>query len=352
MLILNDIHIGFSRVNGTTPATQEALRTYLLAQLTETLTTTTETHVCVNGDLFDSFEVTNRDLIAAYAAFSTYLWKSENKLTLVAGNHDHSAKGEKVSAFQVLCRVLKDHYLDQIQLVMVDSWGEIESGVWAIAHYSSQDLFTKGMEELLGAISPGADILIHANYDNNFVTSSDHSLNVSSDMAKRFADAGATLYFAHEHQAREALAGQVVVFGNQWPTSIIDCLGNDTKYCHILKQGTLTRVKTWTRLDPGHGYAEIDWRTLDQGDAQGFIRVVGEAKAAEASDVINAIAKFRQKSTAFVITNNVKVEGMVEAEALPASFEAAKRFDVTEYIRKHLTVDEMKQVEELMGEES
>ena len=33
MLILNDLHIGFRRVGGTTPASQEALRTYLFDNL-------------------------------------------------------------------------------------------------------------------------------------------------------------------------------------------------------------------------------------------------------------------------------------------------------------------------------
>lgn len=350
MLILNDIHIGFQRSAGTSPQSQTALREYLFDRLDSTLAESTEDHLLILGDLFDSFEISTRDLIQTYLLLAG--WAATRRLTLVAGNHDHSPKGDRSSSFQLLCTVLLKEYPDNVKVVGIDEYAVVAENCIALAHCANQDIFNMKLDEILANHST-CDLLLHANYHNNFAVESDHSLNVSEDQALAFKAKGFTLIFAHEHQARTALNGTVVILGNQWPTSVADCLNNNDKACHRLGDEVLLRKVTWAGGNDEHApFSYVNWRELGETDLakSGFIRVTGEASRTEAADVINAIAKFRSRSAAFVITNAVKVEGVVEVQELPDQFEAAKKFDVMDFISKHLTDAEMSMVKELAKE--
>jgi UDP-2,3-diacylglucosamine pyrophosphatase LpxH len=346
MLILNDLHLGVSRKAGTTHQSAEALRGYLFDSLNKVLCETDEEHLVVLGDLFDDFTVSARDWLEAYNILVQ--WCSEGKVvTFVAGNHDNSARGDKVSSFTMLSEVLLNTFSTRVWIRDIGQAGRINDDVYAIAHCANQDLFNIELNKALGLRM--THLLLHANYHNNFAVESDHSLNVSMEQAAEFANKGVTLVFAHVHQACEDLGGKVVVLGNQFPSSISDCLGNDAKYAHILKDGVLTKVKTWDRDQEG-GFVEVDWANLSNttviGD--GFVRVVGRATAAQASDVINAIAAFRQRSDAFVVSNGVHVEGIAEIGDLPASFEVAKAFDTLAFIRGELEPAEVEAVNKLL----
>jgi metallophosphoesterase superfamily enzyme len=354
MLLLNDVHLGVKRNGGTTPTSRENLRSYLFASFERALNTTDQHHACILGDLFDQFEVDGRDWVQCYLILQTWLSASDHvparRLTLVAGNHDWSPKGTRISSFEILCRVLKEQFGDQVAVINIDECVLVhdEPATIAVAHCSNQDIFEQKLGEVMAVVKPGTRILLHANYDNNFAVESDHSLNVSADQAKVFVSRGATLYFAHEHQARTELGGSVVVFGNQWPTSIADCLNNDFKYLHVLS-GSVDRIMTWARSDDlcdGTsaagicGYGEVDWRNLGEGDVDPdgaqFIKIVGTASANEASNCLSAISKFRNRCSAFVMTNGVKIEGVLDNEALPEAFEATKAFDVMAFINSNL----------------
>jgi metallophosphoesterase superfamily enzyme len=355
MLILNDIHLGFFRAGGTTIASREAARDYLHTSLQKTLDETTETHLVIAGDLFDDFEVTGRDWMAAFCIL--YGWiNGGGELTLIAGNHDHSPKANKVSAFEMLCQVLKQQSPDSVHVVPVDSIQWIATNVVAVAHCSNQDIFDLKLKEVLDTVNSQGDfVILHANFDNNFAAQSDHSLNVSRAVAHQFAEKKVRLLFAHEHQAKVDIGGNVYVMGNQWPTSVADCLGNDNKFAHIITGDVIHSFETWNR-DSDAGYEEVPWQNLsdmpeltalEQRNTK-FVKVIGEATANQASEVMNAIAKFRQKSSAFVVTNGVKVDGIVAVEDLPDTFEAAKAFDIIDFIKKHLDVREFAVVCELM----
>lgn len=347
ILILNDIHLGVNRSGGTTPASREALRNYLFSSFEGILNDTTESHVCILGDLFDQFEVDPRDWLQCFMVLQDFCSRG-GKITLVAGNHDTSPKALRVSSFEMLCKVLVEQFgTDRVQIAGINVMRKVEPGIWALAHCENQDTFNRMLEQMLSDVVAGDRVLLHANFDNNFAAQSDHSLNVSREQAKAFASKGATLYFAHEHQAREALGGSVVVFGNQWPTSIADCLGGDMKFAHIFNGGC-TEFCTWTAAT---SYDEIDWRDLAAVDVDflQFIKVVGTASANEAGDCINAISKFRSKSAAFVITNGVHIEGVAANEDLPESFEATKAFDVLEFLYSNLDEAQTVAVKKLMG---
>lgn len=349
MLVLNDIHLGVERKGGTTPASQEGLRTYLFGSTRSLLEESTETVLLVLGDLFNEFEIAPRDWIDTYLMLAN--WALRKQLILVAGNHDWSPKGTKVSAFEMLCRVLKQEYDESVQVISIDQWQHISVNDIALAHCSNQDTFDIKVGEVLEECRAGTRVFLHANYHNNFAVESDHSLNVSEEMAKRFASKGATLYFAHEHQARTALGGSVVVLGNQWPSSISDCLNNDFKYAHVI-DGGVRKIETWSR-DCDMGFNEVSWRDLDQHvTTAGFIRIVGDAGTHEAGDVTSAIARFRTKAKALVISNATKVDGIAQQESLPETFEVAKRFDVMSFILDSMDNDRQREAIHQLSKEA
>lgn len=353
MLILNDLHLSVQRKSGTTPTSQEALRSYLFGSFQKAVAGSHETHLLILGDLFDEFEVAPRDWLDTYLVLSQ--WLSEGKrLTLVAGNHDHSPKAMRVSSFGMLAKVL-DEQSGNVNVISIDEFKYVAPHTAALAHCSNQTAFDTKLKGLLEDADLPQYLLLHANYNNEFAERGDHSLNVSVEQAEAFTSRGTTLVFAHEHQARSAFGGKVFVMGNQWPSSIADCQHNpgNTKFAHVLHDGRIDQIVTWS-ADEDAGYVDVPWHHLDQPIASNvkFVRVSGDATSAQAAEVITAIAKFRRESDAFVVSNAVRIDGIVETEELPASFEVAKTFDVMQYIRQHLDEAEIAVVEGLMQEQS
>lgn len=347
MLIINDVHIGFDRKGGTTPKSRETLRDYLFLSLETLLRETNDADVMILGDLFDQFEVPNRDFVQTLTLLVDQVIARDRRLILVAGNHDVSMKALKVSSFSMLCSVLSAVNSRLVKVVAIDEVAQVPGGL-AVAHCSNQDVFNLRLKEVTESLEDGQIVFLHANLDNKFAVESDHSLNVSEDMAKSLISRGATLVFAHEHQARRLYGGRAVVLGNQFCTSIADCLNNSEKFAHRLhSDGTLEKIRTWSRDGDVGGYREIDWRELTESNAD-FIKVVGEAASNEASEVINKLADFRKRSEAFVVTNAVKIEGVAAVESLPETFEAAKAFDVMEFLARQLSQEQMVAVNKLL----
>lgn len=342
--IINDIHLGVQRQAGTTPASQRALRELTFQRFAQLLEQCGEGQVLVAGDLFDDFVVATEDLLETYRIATGWLEANPDRsLVLVAGNHDHSPRESKVSSFTLLAEILKG--TGRVQCVGVDEYIiDRKEGYVALAHCSNQDVFNTKLDECLSQVSQGWHIFLHANLNNNFAVEKDHSLNVSLAQAFEFKKKGCKVVFAHEHQARTAQDGNVVVMGNQFPTSVSDCSGNDQKFFHRLDNGKLVREVFW---EADRDFVELDWQDLAHCPQVNFVRVRGAAKASQASDVINAVASLRRSSQALVITNAVKIEGVAEIEDLPANFEAARSFDVMEFIASQLDSEEMKLLQNL-----
>jgi UDP-2,3-diacylglucosamine pyrophosphatase LpxH len=315
LTILNDLHIGAQRAAGTTPLTAWQLRQYLNSEF-ERLVQEVDTDLCILGDLFDTGNVPMADVLAVWETLRAWLSKG-CRLYLVKGNHDDSRNTTVLSSFQFLCRLLSAEFGDQA--VEVSSPQLLaDHGAYVLCHVTNQDIFDQVL-----ATAPACDYwLIHANFNNSFAVQADHSLNVSLEQAMKAP--AKHLVFAHEHQARKGLNGKVFVAGNQFPSSVADCLGNEAKYLTRLAGSAPERVQTWNREG---NYAEQDWRAL-KDDGCKFIRVVGEASAAEAADVVSAISKFRNKAKALVITNAVKIEGTADGEQIQITLEQVKSFDV------------------------
>ena len=342
MIIINDLHLGVNRVSGTTPQSREDLRNYVFAEFDRLLHIADGHDLCILGDLFDAFEVAPRDWLEAYLLLAG--WCANNPdctLDLVAGNHDVSLKGSKVSSFETLATVLKQQF-DNVDVTGIDCTSKAYLGgfqIHVVAHHRNQELFDLTLAKVLEDCERGDYVLLHANYDNKFAEQADHSLNVSEAQALEFTKKGVSLVFAHEHQSRVEIphgtpadGGSVVCLGNQIPTSVADALGNNSKFYWSLDGNGLQKFEYW-KVGGDNGYQAIDWRDLNQGATGAkFIRVVGDAVNAEAAQVIDAIHRFRQKSNAFVITNAVKIEGIADIESLPEAFEASRKFDVMEFV--------------------
>lgn len=360
MLIISDSHFGVSRNGGTTPASKAALKEYLLEKYRDLLRSTDEDHLVVQGDLFDDFECDPSDWMGVYALMLDWVTSKSYsnlrgkrcRLTLISGNHDNSMRGDKVSAFTMLATILGNTFPDNVEVLDIGQSKYVEPGVYAIPHCANQDLFDL---ELKKALEQEPEwLLLHCNLNNTFAQRSDHSLDLSEEWANKFEEVGTRILMAHEHQAREVR--NVVVLGNQFSTSVSDCLGNDAKYAHTLVGGHLSKVETWSR-GGDDGYLEIDWRDLRSeweklgvSVPAGFVRIVGNASSAEAAQVMNAIATFRKAApaTLFVVTNAVVVEGIAEVDELPEKFRAAEKFDVLDFIRKQFETDEMAVIETLL----
>ncbi len=347
-LIINDTPLGVNRAAGTTQQTAAALRGYLQDKLQELMLGHTDHDIIINGDLFDAYIVAMADVLRFYITACMWLDTGEGDMTLGAGNHDLSKDDSRLSSFEFIARILVAQYPDRVRVVMQPT--DLGDRVCMIPHLANQDLFNLALVEAENL--KNGTILLHANYDNNFTAESDHSLNVSREQAKRLIDNGNRLIFGHEHQARVAFGGNLIVTGNQWPSSVADCLNNpgDEKHALIITEaGKISGVTTW---DGDKHFMEQAWDDLDIGrdEDYSFIRVVGKATAEQAGDVITSIAKFRNKSRAFVVSNAVKIEGAAEMSDLPSSIETAKTFDVLAYLYENLDADEAEVVRGLLAQ--
>lgn len=354
-LILNDVHAAVKRVAGTTPLTQVQLRNYIRDNLVNILSDHLDHDVIIPGDLFDTFDVDADEIFNIYTVLDHWLDRSVKHVRLVlgAGNHDIGKRSDRMSAFGLLSKLLYNRWPDKVDIAETET--VYFNGTYVVPHFMNQDLFDLELERLCGDdVEPGI-VLLHANVDNHFAEHADHSLNVMEPMLKKLS-AKHRLMFAHEHQARTLNYGghDVIVMGNQWPTSIADCLAHGAaqkdghKYAHIINDdGTITKLQTWSKeLD----YADVLWTDLVSApDDVNFIRITGHAEATQASDLISMVAKFRQKSKALVISNAVKIEGQPDMEEMAEiSFERITNFNVMEALLEMLDDREKSVVKGLM----
>jgi hypothetical protein len=276
------------------------------------------------------------------------------------GNHDIAKNSQRTSSFAFFGELLKASFPNRVRIYN-QGLELMHFGLWVIPHCVNQDSFEVELTKAL-EVAPGY-LFLHANYDNHFAVEADHSLNVSEEMARKLIKHGWTLVFAHEHQARNCLAGQVIVTGNQWPTSVSDCLAHGEgqkdgkKFAHLIDTDedfgsgmttvSLKPIQTWQAEGD---FIAMDWKALEQSDCR-FIRIEGEASAEQAADVINAIARYRQHSKALVVTNSVKIAGVAGVGDMTSlSVEKLQAVNVLEALCEQLTEPEAVKVRELLGE--
>lgn len=348
ILVLNDVHLGVQRRAGTTPASSNALREYLFDRLQVTMDSW-HGPLLFNGDLFDGFNIPLTDVHRFISMVAEWLAEDPRREAhLGRGNHDISQDSSRLSSFDFAGAVLR---LLSARVFVYTTPGWVKAGLWIIPHMPNQDLFDQALNDAPG----NAVVMLHANYDNNFAVESDHSLNVSEEQARSLIARGCRLVFAHEHQADEHLNGDVIVVGNQWPSSVADCLGNDTKRAVILDNAgdrwDFTFTTTWKSSD-SDGLSKLNWTDLPAEPDAGFVRVGGKASAEQATAVVDAIARLRQKSDAFVVTNAVEIEGVQISDDIAATVEAVRGFDAIAFLFEHLDEKQREVVRSVMSKES
>lgn len=322
-LVINDLHLGVQRTGGTTLASATALREYGHNKHRELLELAVKhgcSRILVNGDLTDVYDTPLMQALEIYEAVNEFLEANPQiQIIWAVGNHDLSKDSSRLGTVAFVGALLQ---MRHPTFTLIDKPAGVAGlpDTYVIPHVPNQDLFDLELSRIPEATKW---LMLHCNFDNKFACAADHSLDLSRDQAKELKARGITMVLGHEHQGREILKGSVLIVGNQFPTSISDCLAHGdaqkdgTKRALIIDHdaGTHEFIQTWTADDADGWFARVDWRELKEveEEGRGFIRVEGDALGSEAADVIKTISAFRQRSQSFVVTNAVKVE---QAEAL------------------------------------
>ena len=350
-IVINDLHLAVQRVGGTTPASAQALRDYGMAQYSRLLNRAEDGDtVIVNGDLTDVYDTPLASALEIYTVTAHWLDANpNNRLVWALGNHDMARDSRKLGTVAFVGRLLQSRCPDRFTLVEKPTL--LDSKIYIIPHVVNQALF----DLELSRIPPGAEyVLLHCNVDNPFAAEAEHSLNLSVEQARTLVCSGHTLVLGHEHQGRTLLGGKVIVVGNQFPTSVADCLSHgdaqrdgSKNLLRITPEEPLL-VQTWNPNVSQGWFQDVNWRDLDQvQDGQGFVRVSGSAQADESAAVVKAIAALRSRSEAFVITNAVRV-ATTDTGDVEESLENFKAVNVMDWLLETLDVSEQAVVNMLL----
>ena len=327
---ISDIHAGAIRSAGTTPATRQALRELILIQFSNLLPE--QGDLLINGDLFDATHIAASDLFVTYDMLTHWLRSHPDSFLYNSrGNHDCASSSNVMSSFDLLGKLLTMHFPGRY--VHIDQPRGIPHG-YVIPHMPNQVLF----DDAVAAVPECDFLFVHCNIHNNFAAQSDHSLNLSLDQIA--ACKARHIVCAHEHHGRKL--GKVTIPGNQIGSSVSDWLSPGDKQYAVIQDGKLTLHTCARRADE---FAEMPWNDLKPSTAP-FIRISGEATAAQASEALAAVAAYRRTSEALVVANAVKVQA-----AEGADFEDAvadmKGYDVMSMLREVLEPNEVKILEGL-----
>jgi hypothetical protein len=237
--------------------------------------------------------------------------------------------------------ILKAQYGDRLTVAReVAEWQQFV----LVPHLPNNDLLRLEVERL--ADVKDRVIVFHANYNNFHAADSVSSLNLTEAMVIPLIANGNTVVLGHEHDHRRLFNGRLLVLGNGVPSSVADCLGSKSKYSAYF-DGTDYTLEEMVSI-PDH-YAEVDWTDLEDAPEVDFIRVTGSATADQAAEVVGAVAALRKVSSAMVISNSVRIEGMADFDALAEmSFDDVSKVDVLGMLLEELNERERKTVKELL----
>jgi len=305
-LILNDIHLNCRRAGGTTKQSRKDLEVWMLGRFKGLLEIPHE-KLIILGDLYDRRHVDEhimKDVIE--------LLDKEN-CAIAVGNHDvgKGEDGNTISSCE-FTSLMSDSTLIKAPI--------FSGGLYIIPHVSDQKLFDHAVQ-----LCPDNTIMLtHANIDSPFAHG-DHSLNLSLQQMKDLTDRGVDVIAGHEHTRRDVM--NVSILGNQFPSSIADCLGGD-KFAHVLEDGVLTSIPTWT-TDSYYEGSEIPKGHYD------FINITGECELVEYPAVVKAVAELRKNSDAFIVKNSTKVKEFEVAKMT----EEITRFNIVDMLLEEINPD-------------
>lgn len=345
MIIINDLHIGAKRVAGTTQESAARLRFYL-QECFESILGSADDDIAVCGDLFDTHQVPLSDLLVSYSAIADWLRSSGRRIYLLAGNHDLSKSSIELSSFEMMARLLIPLFPEQVVYMQGGGWVNEAQGIYAITHVVNQAEFDLQLERVPAEVKT---LLLHCNFASPFAEHADHSLNLTRETAKKLVERGVQIIIGHEHHPSSFFGGKVLIPGNQYPSSVADCVTPEgrivsEKHClRISADGSVEKIRTWQHTDDV-GFVDIPWGHLegqtlrDAEDFQGFIRVSGKAEPEEVAEALKRISRLRQKSRALVIANAVRaVTRDSGVEEIADSIDDVRKVDVVQLVLDTLT---------------
>ena len=344
MKIVNDLHLGVNRSGGTTPVSYAELIEYTHSQF-EALLETTDEPLLINGDLFDGFQVSNSVLLRTYTALNGWLERSGQPLYLSRGNHDISKDSSKLSSFDLLGGLLTSTS-SKVRVVTAPTRITWEGGAgWVIPHAPNQDTFDVWLSNAVEHREGAEFLFVHANYNNGFAVESDHSLNISADVCRHLHSSGFRhIVFGHEHQQGERKDG-VIIVGNQFPTSISDCLGNVNKRLLRIDGGIPRSEQTWEQQG---NYMECPWDAITRVQPHTkFLRITGQAASEQASAVLDVLSALRKTHPAFVISNAVTIDGQALDVSSLETIEQVQAFNVLEFLFENFTPVQVEKLKQL-----
>lgn len=351
--VFNDLHLGVRRVSGTTAEGALKLKSWLMEKFEEDLLgrVADGEHVIINGDLIDSYRIPLADLLEIYEILRSFLGTHPNShVYLALGNHDLSKDSTQIGGVEFLGNVLYDVVDDRLHLVEQPML--VDGHIYIIPHLVNQEAFDAAIEAVPAAANY---VLLHCNYDNHFAEQADHSLNLSREQALALVTAGKTLILGHEHQARDLMDDNLIIVGNQYPTSVSDCLSprdsdGATKRCIKIEPDGITQVDTWKAEDE-FGFTELSisegpWDTT----LKGFARMTGKVPAEGAYKALSALGALLREGQYFVLTNAIEVE-RIETDANQAlqGVKDVRQIKVMDLLMDLLTEEQKQVVKEVMG---
>lgn len=277
------------------------------------------------GDLFDTTAIPLTDLLETYRILRTWCIDNPTKhLYLVPGNHDLPKTSNVLSSFKLLAQLL---HMSATNVTTMDEADMTPYG-YVIPHVANQDLFN--LE--LGKVPECTTLFLHCNFDNGFAAQSDQSLNLSRQQVQMLP--AGRIILGHEHNP--TTSGKVLIPGNQTASSIADWQqGSDKTYIKVAPNGDITWHVSAKRSDL---YAEMPITDLQVTDHK-FVKVTGEVAGVDASKMITALNKFRQRHPAFVVANavTIKDEGEDGVAQVVESLAAAQGFDIWSILKDMFT---------------
>lgn len=330
LTIINDTHIGANRSAGTTPHSQFALKQALHSGLRALLPT--EGDLLINGDLFDTNNVSLWDVMETFYILDDWLKAHPtSNLYNSRGNHDASKNSVVLSSFDflggLLTRAHPQAYKHIVKPLMT------EHG-YIIPHCLNQDAFNQELIEV-----PACDYLfLHCNYDNGFAAELDHSLNLSADQAAALTQVRKHIVLGHEHHPNTH--GKIQIPGNQLATSVGDWQqGADKGFLRIV-QGEIEYVTWATKADQ---YVEMPYDRLEFTDHP-FVKVIGQAAAEDTGKIVTLLNRYRSKSTALVVTNGVKFISEDTGAIMEQNLQSVETYSIWNALEAILTADEIADV--------
>jgi DNA repair exonuclease SbcCD nuclease subunit len=322
MLIINDLHLGVERQAGTTKESRLALENWMLEQFAKLLEHPHD-ELLILGDLFDKRNVEEHVMAAVIK-----LLLKERKVAIVLGNHDlgGGTDDHKLSSAEFVGRII------QADVIKTQT---IYNGFYIIPHLHNQQDFDRAVSQC----PDDAAMLVHCNIDSPW-SHGDHSLNLDLYQIVELHQRGIKVIAAHEHAQRDYMEN-VMVIGNQFPSSIADCQSGP-KRCLLVEGNAVVSVPTWDATD----YACSE--NIPMINTHKFIELTGELSIADYTETVKAIAIVRRNSDAFIIKNSVK---RVEIERGAMVDEAVTRFNIIEMLLSALPPEIKEEVKKCLSQE-